>query len=59
MLITDDNTVFLPTFIRSLRSTASRVRRRDVSPRPFPKRSAEETFELLNADEETAFREQS
>ena len=57
-LTTDDNTVFLPTFIQFLRSTASRVRRRDVSPRPFPERSAEETFQLLNADDETAFREQ-
>lgn len=56
-LTTDDNTAFLPTFIPLLRSTAARVRRRDITPCPFPERSAEETFELLNADE-TDLREQ-
>jgi hypothetical protein len=57
-LTTDDNTVFLPTFLLFLRSTAARVRRRDVSPCPFPERSPAEIFRLLHADDETDFREQ-
>jgi hypothetical protein len=57
-LTTDDNTVYLPTFIGFLRSTAARVRRHDVSPCPFPERSPEEIFGLLRADDETDFREQ-
>jgi hypothetical protein len=57
-LTTDDNTVFLPTFINFLRSTATQVRRRDVSLCPFPGRSPEEIFRLLDADDETGFREQ-
>lgn len=57
-LTTDDNTVFVPTFINFLRSTAARVRRRDVSPCPFPQCSPEETFRLLHADDDTDFREQ-
>jgi hypothetical protein len=57
-LTTDDNTAFLPTFIGFLRSTAAKVRRREVSPCPFPERSPEEVFRLLYADDETDFREQ-
>ncbi|MEV4283069.1 hypothetical protein [Actinoplanes xinjiangensis] len=57
-LTTDDNTAFLPTFIRFLRSTAGKVRRREVSPCPFPQRAPEEVFHLLHADDETDFREQ-
>ena len=57
-LTTDDNTVFLPAFVPFLRSTADQVRRREVSPRPFPGRSPEEIFRLLLADDETDFREQ-
>jgi hypothetical protein len=56
-LTTDDNTAFLPTFTRFLRSTAALVRRGDVSPCPFPERSPEEIFRLLYADDETDFRE--
>lgn len=48
-LTTDDNTVFLPTFIDFLRSAAERVRRHDVSPCPFPGRSPEDVFRLLDA----------
>lgn len=58
LLTTDDNTAFLPTFIHFLRSTAVQVRRRDVSPCPFPVRSPAEIFRLLDADDETDFREQ-
>jgi hypothetical protein len=57
-LTTDDNTVFLPTFLHLLRSTAARVHRRDVSPCPFPGRPPEDIFRLLNADDETDLREQ-
>lgn len=57
-LTTDDNTAFLPSFIRFLRSTAAQVRCREVSPFPFPGRSPEEIFRLLLADDETDFREQ-
>nr|WP_231956832.1 MULTISPECIES: hypothetical protein [unclassified Actinoplanes] len=57
-LTTEDNTVFLPTFIGFLRSTAAKVRRRQVSPCPFPEHSPEEVFQLLYADDETDFREQ-
>jgi hypothetical protein len=57
-LTADDNTAFLPTFIGFLRTTAAQVRRRDVSPCPFPQRSPEEIFRLLYADDETDFREQ-
>ena len=57
-LTTDDNTAFLPTFIGFLRSSAAEVRRREVSPCPFPERSPEEVFRLLYADDETDFRQQ-
>jgi hypothetical protein len=56
-LTTDDNTAFLPTFIGLLRSTAARVSHREVGPRPFPHRSPKDIFQLLHADDETAFRE--
>jgi hypothetical protein len=57
-LTTDDNVIFLPTFIHFLRSTAAQVRRRDVSSCPFPEHSPEEIFRLLDADDETDLREQ-
>ncbi|GAB2872783.1 hypothetical protein GCM10027176_87900 [Actinoallomurus bryophytorum] len=55
-LTTDDNSTFLPFFCPAMRSTAAQVRRRDVRPCPFPGRSPEETFRLLEQDK-TAFRE--
>jgi hypothetical protein len=57
-LTTDDNEVFVPSFVLCLRSAASQVRRRDVAPCPFLERSPEEIFRLLQADDETGFREQ-
>lgn len=56
-LTVDDNTAYLPSFIHFLRSTAAQVRRRDVSPCPFPDRSPEAILRLLDADDETDFRE--
>ncbi|WP_067499986.1 hypothetical protein [Actinoplanes sp. TFC3] len=56
-LTTDDNTVFLPTFINFLRSAAAQVRHHDVSPCPYPEHSPEENFRLLNTDNKTDFRE--
>ncbi len=46
-LTVDDNMAYVPSFIHSLRSTAARVRRHDVSPCPFPEHSPEENFRLL------------
>lgn len=57
-LTVDDNTAYLPSFIQFLRSTADRVRRREVSACPYPEHSPEEIFRLLYADDETDFREQ-
>ncbi|GAA4606252.1 hypothetical protein BJY16_005733 [Actinoplanes octamycinicus] len=57
-LTTDDNTAFVPSFLRFLRSTATRVRRGDVGLCPFPERSPEDIFRLLHADDESDFREQ-
>ncbi|SBT45442.1 hypothetical protein [Micromonospora auratinigra] len=56
-LTIEDNSAFLPYFIPVLRSSAARVRRRDVAGCPFPGRTPEEVFRLLHADE-TEFREQ-
>ncbi|WP_422735691.1 hypothetical protein ACN263_18755 [Micromonospora sp. WMMD729] len=55
-LTTGDNCVFLPSFIRAMRSSAARVSRRDVEPCPFSGRTPEEIFQLLEADD-TEFRE--
>lgn len=57
LLTTDDNTAFVPSFSPFLRSSAAKVRRGDVKGCPFPKRSPEQNFELLLADQ-TEFREQ-
>jgi hypothetical protein len=56
-LTTDDNVAYVPFFRRCLRSSGAQVRRRDIKPCPFPERSPEEIFRLLEADE-TEFREQ-
>jgi hypothetical protein len=56
-LTVDDNSAFVPFFLRIMRSSAAEVRRRDVKPCPFPGRAPEEIFRLLHADE-TEFREQ-
>ncbi|GIE81880.1 hypothetical protein Aph02nite_78300 [Actinoplanes philippinensis] len=48
---TDDNTAYVPAFGHAVRSEAVRVRRGDVRSHPFPDRSPEETFRLLDADE--------
>ncbi|MEU8210334.1 hypothetical protein AB0B85_14175 [Micromonospora sp. NPDC049044] len=56
-LTTEDNYAFLPSFIRAMRSSAGQVRRRDVKPCPFPGRTPEEIFRLLQEDD-TEFREQ-
>lgn len=57
-LTVDDNTAYLPMFLRFLRDSAAEVRRRDVSPCPFPGRSPEEIFLLLQADDESGLRQQ-
>jgi hypothetical protein len=56
-LTTDDNVVYLPSFCHRMRSTAARVRQRDIPPCPFPELSPQEIFRQLEADE-TGFREQ-
>ncbi|MEU1680685.1 hypothetical protein ABZ422_16535 [Micromonospora zamorensis] len=56
-LTVDDNSAFVPFFLRIMRSTAAEVRRRDVKPCPFPGRAPEQIFRLLHADD-TEFREQ-
>ncbi|MFG1674957.1 hypothetical protein [Micromonospora sp. NPDC049282] len=56
LLTVHDNWAFLPYFCRALRSTAARVRQREVEARPWPGRTPEETFRLLHADR-TEFRE--
>ncbi|MDG4840084.1 hypothetical protein O7631_26440 [Micromonospora sp. WMMD967] len=55
-LTVDDNSAFVPSFSFAMRSSAARVRRRDIKPCPFPGHSPEETFRLLQADE-TGFAE--
>ncbi|MET7672438.1 hypothetical protein [Micromonospora luteifusca] len=55
-LTTDDNSAYLPSFCPAMRLTAAQVRQRDVPPCPFPGRSPEAVFRLLEQDE-TAFRE--
>ncbi len=56
-LTTDDNTVYLPSFLYYMRDEAKLVRQRDIKPCPFPDRTPEEIFKLLRADQ-TGFREQ-
>lgn len=56
-LTTDDNEAFVPSFCHYMRGAAMQVRQRLIRPCPFPERSPEETFRLLQADE-TDFREQ-
>jgi hypothetical protein len=55
-LTTDDNVAFVPFLARAMRSTAALVRRNDVAQCPFPGRSPEEIFRVLDADK-TSFRE--
>lgn len=57
-LTVDDNAAFLPTFLRSMRTSADEVRRGELSRIPYPGRSPEEIFQLLYDDDETDFREQ-
>ncbi|GIH19000.1 hypothetical protein [Rugosimonospora africana] len=52
-----DNSAFVPSFSRAMRSSAAQARRHDVKPCPLPGRSPEEIFRLLHADH-TEFREQ-
>jgi hypothetical protein len=56
-LTTDDNEAYLPAFRQFLRSSAARVRCRGVPSCPFPGRTPEEIYQLLQADE-TELREQ-
>jgi hypothetical protein len=56
-LTTDDNLAYIPFLLHSMRSTAAQVRRRDIKPCPFPGRSPQENYRLLEADE-TEFHEQ-
>ena len=51
-LTTDDDTAYVPALAHRMRSTAAEVRRRDVSPSPFPRCSPEEVFRRLDADAE-------
>ncbi|MEV6929102.1 hypothetical protein AB0M46_32060 [Dactylosporangium sp. NPDC051485] len=55
-LTVDDNAAYVPSVRHAMRTTAARVRRRDLAPRPFPDRSPEETFGVLLANQ-TGFRE--
>jgi hypothetical protein len=56
-LTVDDNNAYVPSILLYMRLEAERVRRRDIQPCPFPGRSPEEIFRLLEADQ-TEFREQ-
>ncbi|MCG5446215.1 hypothetical protein NIE79_004783 [Micromonospora sp. NIE79] len=55
-LTTDDNSAYLPSLRPAMRSTAARIRRRDVPACPYPGRSPETVFRLLEQDG-TEFRE--
>jgi hypothetical protein len=46
-LTTSDNTAYVPAFSYAIRTAAAQVRRRDVSPSPFPRHPPEEVFRLL------------
>ena len=54
-LTTDDNVVFLPSFLRCLLSSAAQVRRRDLQPSPFPDRAPAEIFTLLRRKDPTGY----
>ncbi|MGC4750471.1 hypothetical protein ACLQ28_33105 [Micromonospora sp. DT201] len=55
-LTTDDNSAYVPSLLAAMRSTAARVRQRHVPACPFPGRSPEDVFRLLEQDG-TEFRE--
>ena len=46
-----DNVAYVPSFCRYLRRTAEQVARRRIKSCPFPGRSPEEIFRLLDADQ--------
>ncbi|MEH1166418.1 hypothetical protein V6V47_13620 [Micromonospora sp. CPCC 205539] len=50
-LTTDDNSAYLPSLCRAMRSTAAQVRQRNVRACPLPGRSPEAVFRLLEQDE--------
>ena len=52
LLTTDDNQPYAPSLIRYMRLEAAKARDRDVRPNPFPGRSPEEVYRLLEADAE-------
>src|SRR5262245_33784715 len=56
LLTIDDNVAYVPFIVKAMRSTAEKVRQRDVASCPFPDRSPDEIFQLLQTDD-TAFRE--
>lgn len=56
-LTTDDNSAFVPYFSRAMRSSAARVRHREIKPCPYPGRTPQDVFALLHADK-TELREQ-
>ena len=56
-LTTDDNTAYLPSLIHYMRQELEEVRGGDIKACPFPDRTPEEIFHLLQADE-TEFRQQ-
>jgi hypothetical protein len=56
-LTIDDNSAFLPFFCRAMRSTAAQVRERGLMLCPYPGRTPQEIFQVLEQDE-TEFREQ-
>ncbi|MDI6098747.1 hypothetical protein QLQ12_09055 [Actinoplanes sp. NEAU-A12] len=49
-LTTFDNTAFVLSFTRYMRSDAEQVRRRDIRPSPFPEHSPKEVCQLLYAE---------
>jgi hypothetical protein len=50
-LTADDNVVYVPSLGHYLRAAAAQVDQRQIRPIPFPGRSPEEIFRLLEADE--------
>jgi len=55
-LTADDNVAYVPSLGHYLQAAAAQVDQRQIRPIPFPGRSPEEIFRLLQADE-TDFRE--
>ncbi|RQX16697.1 hypothetical protein DDE19_14060 [Micromonospora ureilytica] len=55
-LTKDDNAAYVPSLRWAMRSTAAQVRRRDLPACPYPGRSPEAVFQLLEQDG-TEFRE--